>query len=52
MTDGQTSIETAIAEIENLRKVLKQQTSKQVQSEDEKQSQSRKHSGDCLVDFF
>jgi hypothetical protein len=37
VTDGQTSIETAIAEIENLRKVLKQQTSKQVQSEDEKQ---------------
>lgn len=37
MTDGQTSIETAIAEIENLRKVLKQQASKQVRSEDEKQ---------------
>lgn len=37
MTDGQTSIETAIAEIENLRKVLKDRTSKQVQSEDEKQ---------------
>jgi hypothetical protein len=37
VTDGQTSIETAIAEIENLRKVIRQQISKQVQSEDEKQ---------------
>ena len=37
MTDGQNSIDAAIAEVENLRKVLKQQTSTQVQSEEEKQ---------------
>ena len=37
MTDGQQSIDAAIAEVERLRKVLKQQTSNQVRSEDEKQ---------------
>jgi len=37
VTEGQNSIDAAIAEVENLRKVLKQQTSAQVQSEEEKQ---------------
>jgi hypothetical protein len=37
VTAGQHSIETASAELENLRKVLRQQKSKQVQAEDEKQ---------------
>lgn len=37
MTDGQNSIDAAIAEIESLRKVLKHQASTQVKSEDEKQ---------------
>lgn len=37
MTEGQNSIDAAVAEIENLRKFLKQQTSAQVQSEEEKQ---------------
>lgn len=37
MTDGQISIDAAIAEVESLRKVLKQQISAQVKSEDEKQ---------------
>jgi hypothetical protein len=37
VTDGQQSIDAAITEIENLRKVLKQQTSNQVKSDDEKQ---------------
>lgn len=37
MTEGQNSIDAALAEIENLRKVIKQQTSTQVQSEEERQ---------------
>jgi hypothetical protein len=37
VTEGQISIDAAIAEVESLRKVLKQQTSAQVQSEEEKQ---------------
>jgi hypothetical protein len=37
VTPGQSSIDAAIAEVENLRKVLKRQNSAQVRSEDEKQ---------------
>jgi hypothetical protein len=37
VTDGQQSIDTTIAEIEKLRKILKQEPSKQVQAADEKQ---------------
>jgi hypothetical protein len=37
VTDGQQSIDAAISEVESLRKALKQQTSNQVQSGDEKQ---------------
>jgi hypothetical protein len=37
VTEGQRSIDAAIAEVENLRRVLKRQTSTQVQSEEERQ---------------
>jgi hypothetical protein len=37
VTEGQNSIDAAITEVDNLRKVLKQQTSAQVQSGEEKQ---------------
>jgi hypothetical protein len=57
VTEGQISIDAAIAEVESLRKVLKQQVSAQVKSEDEKQivkatglSWFNKHRG--IVDGF